>query len=142
MRKNFVPLAARLAALACLSSALSFAGNWSGILVDSRCWDIQENNRGGTLVYDGRDGNLEIRLCSPGAKTRFFSVVLADGSNLKLDAAGNAKAAELILDNGKKDNSKKENGKKAQATVVVTGETSKDAIKVDSISLARISSAR
>jgi len=137
MRKNFVPLAARLAALACLSSALSFAGNWSGILVDSRCWDIQENNRGGTLVYDGRDGNLEIRLCSPGAKTRSFSVVLADGNSLKLDAAGNTKAAELILDNGKK-----ENGKKAQATVVVTGETSKDAIKVDSISLARISSAR
>ena len=95
MRKNFVPLAARLAALACLSSALSFAGNWSGILVDSRCWDIQENNRGGTLVYDGRDGNLEIRLCSPGAKTKSFAVVQQDGLSFKLDAPGNAKAAEL-----------------------------------------------
>ena len=84
------------------------------------------------MVYDGRDGNLEIRLCSPGAKTKSFAVVLTDGSNLKLDAAGNAKATELILENDKK-----ENGKKTPATVFVTGETSKDAIKVDSISLAR-----
>ena len=142
MRKNLVPLAMRLAALACWSSALCFAGSWSGALVDSRCWDSQENNTRGTSIYVDRDGNLEIRLCSPGPKTRSFAVVLTDGNNLKLDAAGNAKAAELILDNGKKDNSKKDNGKKAQATVVVTGETSKDAIKVDSISLARISSAR
>jgi hypothetical protein len=127
MRKNLVPLALRLTALACLSSALSFAGSWSGALVDSRCWDIEENNRGGTLVYDGRDGNLEVRLCSPGAKTKFFAVVLTDGLNLKLDAAGNAKAAELI----------RETGKKAPATVLIKGEAGKDTIKVDSISMAR-----
>jgi hypothetical protein len=127
MRKNLVPLATRLAAVACLSSALSFAGNWSGVLVDSRCWDSEENNTRDTSVYVDRDGNLEIRLCSPGAKTKSFAVVLTDGLNLKLDAAGNAKAAELI----------RETGKKVPVAVVVTGETSKDTIKVDSISRAR-----
>lgn len=127
MRKNLVPLATRLAALACLSSALCFAGSWSGALVDSRCWDSQENNTRGTSIYVDRDGNLEIRLCSPGAKMKSFAVVQQDGLSLKLDAAGNAKAAELI----------QETGKKAPVTVVITGETSKDTIKVDSISMAR-----
>jgi hypothetical protein len=127
MRKNLVALAMRLAALACLSSALSFAGSWSGVLVDSRCWDSEENNTRATSIYVDRDGNLEIRLCSPGAKTKSFAVVLTDGLNLKLDAAGNAKAAELI----------RETGKKVPATVLITGETSKDTIKVDSISMAR-----
>jgi hypothetical protein len=127
MRKNLVPLAMRLAALACLSSALSFAGSWSGALVDSRCWDSEENNTRGTSIYVDRDGNLELRLCSPNAKTKSFAVALPDGLNLKLDAAGNAKAAQLI----------QETGKKALVTVVITGETSKDTIKVDSISMAR-----
>jgi hypothetical protein len=126
MRKNFVLLVIRLAGLACLSSALSFAGNWSGILVDSQCWDSQENNTRATSIYVDRDSNLEIRLCSPGAKTKSFAVVQQDGLSFKLDAAGNTKAAGLI----------QETGKKAPATVVITGETSKDTIKVDSISLA------
>jgi hypothetical protein len=127
MRKNLVSLAPRLAALACLSSALCFAGSWSGALVDSRCWDSEENNTRATSIYVDRDGNLEIRLCSPGAKTKSFAVVLTDRLNLKLDAAGNAKAAELI----------RETGKKAPVTVIVTGDTSNDTIKVDSISIAR-----
>jgi hypothetical protein len=80
-----------------------------------------------TSIYVDRDGNMEIRLCSPKAKTKSFSVVLPDGLNLKLDAAGNAKAAELI----------QETGKKAPITVAITGETSKDTIKVDSIAMAR-----
>jgi hypothetical protein len=127
MRKNFVRLVTRLAGLACLSSALSFAGNWSGILVDSQCWDSQENNTRATSIYVDRDSNLEIGLCSPGAKTKSFAIVQQDGLSFKLDAPGNAKAAGLI----------KERGKKASAAVVITGETSNDTINVQSISMAR-----
>ena len=33
-------LTARLAALICLSSALSYAENWTGALVDSNCYEF------------------------------------------------------------------------------------------------------
>ena len=127
MDKNLIALAMRLTALAFLSSAFALAESWSGALVDSRCWDAAENNTRDTSVYVDRDGNLELRLCSPGAKTKSFAVVLPDGFNLKLDAAGNARAAELV----------QKTGGKSPVTVAITGETSGHTIKVDSISRTR-----
>jgi len=127
MDKNLITFAIRLTALACLSSALALAASWSGTLVDSRCWDTAENNTRDTSVYVDRDGNLEIRLCSPRAKTKSFAVVLPGGLNLKLDAAGNARAAELV----------QKTGGKSPVTVAITGEASGNTIKVDSISMRR-----
>jgi len=127
MDKNLIALAMRLTALACLSSAFALAESRSGTLVDSKCWDAAENNTRDTSVYVDRDGNLEIRLCSPGAKTKSFAVVLPDGLNLKLDAAGNARAAEFV----------QKTGGKSPITVAITGETSGHTIKVDSISLTK-----
>ena len=99
MHNNLMALAMRATVLACLSSAVGHAETWSGTLVDSRCWDFYENNTKDTSIYVDRDRNMEIRFCSPTAKTKSFAVVLPDGMNLKLDSAGNAKASERCARN-------------------------------------------
>jgi hypothetical protein len=124
MNKNLLKFAIRLSALACLSSVLGLAESWSGTLVDSKCWNNEENDTRGTSVYVDRDRNLEVRLCSPKANTKSFALVLPDGFNLKLDASGNAKAAEIV----------QSASRKSTVFVAVTGEASKNEIKVDSIS--------
>jgi hypothetical protein len=99
MDKSLMALAMRFAVLLCLSSALGRAETWSGTLLDSRCWDFEENNTKAVSIYVDRDRNMEIRFCSPTAKTKSFAVVLPDGMNLKLDSAGNAKASERCARN-------------------------------------------
>ena len=129
MGHNLIALTTRLAALLSLSSALSFGATWSGALVDSKCYDAEQRNVNptDTLTNVDRDGNREIRYCSPSAKTKLFAVVQSDGPSLKLDSAGNAKAAELV----------RNIGKKSPLAVAITGEINRDTIKVDSISIAR-----
>ena len=133
MSKNLVPLATRLACIACLWSALGLADSWSGVLVDFRCWDSIENNTKALSTDVDRDRNLEIRLCLPNARTKYFAAVLPDGFTLKLDAAGNLKAAELI----------RQRVPRAPVFVAITGEANPPksdtikAIRVDSISVAR-----
>ncbi len=119
----------RLTALLCLSSVLSFAGIWTGALVDSKCYASEERNVNptDTMTYVDRDRNLEIRFCSPRAKTKSFAVVQADGTIVTLDAVGNAKAAEFV----------RATGKQSRFAVVVTGALSKDTISVDSIAIAK-----
>jgi hypothetical protein len=119
----------RVVALLCLASIPSFAGSWWGYLVDSKCYDISEQNVDpwDTMPNVDRDKDLEIRLCSPNAKTKSFAVVQSDWSSLKLDSAGNAKAAELV----------RKIGKKSVIPVTVTGEKNKTTVKVDSIAVAK-----
>jgi hypothetical protein len=121
-------LAMRLTALLAFSSAVSFAATWSGNLVDSRCYASEERNVNptDTETYVDRDRNYEIRYCSPGPKTKFFTVVQFDGQSFKLDDAGNAKASELV----------RNAGKRRPYHVAITGEMMGNAIKVDSISAA------
>lgn len=129
MNLNSVALI-RVVALFCLSSPLGFAESWSGALVDSKCYGYMERNVNptDTLTYVDRDKNSEIRYCSANAKTKSFAVVLQDGLNVNLDNAGNAKAAELV----------RNTGKKSLFVVTVTGELSKrNMVKVDSILMAR-----
>src|SRR5579864_6662697 len=112
-----------------LSSALAYAGTWSGALVDSKCFEIAERNVNptDTLTYVDRDQNQEIRLCSPGAKTKVFAVVQHDGLSLSLDPAGNAKSAEIV----------RRAFHKSPLAVVITGDMSGKTIKVGSISMVR-----
>jgi hypothetical protein len=119
----------RLTALLCLLSALSFAESWSGALVDSKCYATEERNVNptDTLTNVDRDGNLELRYCSPKPKTKSFAVVQADGTILSLDSAGNAKAAELV----------RTTGKRSLFFVALTGVRSSGGIRVDSIAMAR-----
>jgi hypothetical protein len=122
-------LAMRLAALFCLSAALGFARIWTGALVDSKCYASEERNVNptDTLTSVDRDGNREIRYCTPRAKTKSFAIVQADGTIVALDSAGNAKAAELV----------RATGKQSRFIVAVTGALSKDTISVESITIAK-----
>ncbi len=119
----------KLAGLICLSSVLSFAGSWSGALVDSKCYDSRERNVGptDTLTSVDRDTRMEIQYCSPKAKTKSFAVVQREGPSFKLDMGGNAKAIQLV----------QKTGKKPLFLVAVTGEVTGNTITVDSISLAK-----
>jgi hypothetical protein len=127
--ENLMALSARIGILLCVSTALGFAGNWSGALVDAKCFGGEERNLNptDTSTYVDRDKNLEIRYCSPTPKTRAFAVVLQDGLNFKLDSAGNGKAAEIV----------RRTGKKSPFAVAITGGISEHTIRVDSISLAK-----
>jgi hypothetical protein len=122
-------LTLRMAALFALSVALGFAGNWSGSLVDSKCYASEERNVNptDTLTYVDRDRNEEIRFCSPSSKTKSFAVVQSDGGSVNLDSEGNAKAFALVP----------KTGKRHFFDVVVTGEMIGKVIKVDSISATR-----
>lgn len=120
-------LPTRTATIFCLAAGMGFAGSWSGSLVDSNCYAALERNVGpkDTLIYVDRDTNSEIRYCRPKTKTKVFAVIEPDNSTLKLDAGGNAKAADLV----------RTAGKSPRLRVIVTGEKSGDTVKVDSIML-------
>jgi len=115
-----------LAALAALPAASSFAGTWSGPLVDSKCYAAEERNvnPNDTQTAVDRDIGYEIRYCTPTHKTKYFAIVDEDTTRLKFDAAGNAKAAELV----------KNITKKRGMLVTVTGQLVKNTIQVDSLS--------
>ena len=121
-------LTARVAVLFCLSSALSYAENWTGALVDSKCYEFRERNVNptDTMTYVDRDTREEILYCSANAKTRTFTIVLREGPSFRLDAPGNTEAAQLV----------RNTGKKSVFIVALTGTLSKSTIKVDSISIA------
>jgi hypothetical protein len=120
-------LPTRLVALVCFASTLCLAGSWPGYLVDSKCYDAEERNvnPGSTLMDVNRDRNFEIRYCTANAKTKAFAIVPQEGAmSLKLDSAGNAKAAELI----------RQTGRKSFFLVTVTGELVRNVVNVESIS--------
>lgn len=118
-----------LAALLCLAATPAFAQSWTGFLVDSNCYESVERNVNpwDTNPYVDRDRDWEVRYCSPNGKTKSFTLVDHDGINFRLDASGNARAAELL----------RGTRKKSLLEVTVTGEKNKNAIRVDSISLAK-----
>ena len=120
-----MPVIMRSAALSFLACGLSFAGSWRGALVDSRCFESEEQNvnPGDTLSYVNRDRNWEIRFCAPRVKSKSFAFVDRDGLSFRLDPEGNRKAAELVRKTGKKD----------LFLVVVNGEKSGGKLRVDSI---------
>jgi len=106
------------------ASALSFAQSWSGYLVDAGCYRNDQSNHNENSSTVERDMNLELRQCSPTAKTRDFALVLRDWSSLKLDSSGNAKAAQVI----------RNSAKKTPVAVTVSGEQTVHTLKVSSIS--------
>lgn len=128
MSNTRMAFAIRIAVLACLSSTLGLAAeSWSGTLVDSRCGESEENNTRATSIRVDRDSNLGIRLCSPKSGTKSFVVVLPDGLDLKRNASGNQRAAELV----------QQFDRKSAVSVIVTGAAHGKTIQVDSISMAR-----
>jgi hypothetical protein len=117
----------RLLTLFCLVSGFGFAGTWSGTLVDAKCYKTLEQNHN---LYDStvdRDLDLEIRLCTPKAKTHSFAIVQPDGADVTLDSTGNAKAAELV----------RHAAAKPPLYVIVNGEMNNKTIAVNSITPAK-----
>ena len=108
---------------------LSFAGSWTGFLVNSKCYDALERNKSpkDTLNYVDRDKMGEIRYCRPNERTKLFAVVMEDGLSYKLDASGNAKAVELTS----------KPSKQSSFVVSITGEVKDGTVKVDSLSLVK-----
>jgi len=92
----------RLAILFFTASMLASAANWSGFLVDSKCYNAEERNRNPTDTSSvDRDGDYEVRYCHPNPKTKIFALVLPDWSSLRLDSSSGAKAADLVRATGK-----------------------------------------
>lgn len=127
--KRATKLAMGLATLFFFAATPSFARSWTGYLVDSKCYDTEEQNVNptDTATNVDRDKDLEIRLCTPNAKTKSFAVVPPDWVSLKFDSAGNAKAGELV----------RKIGKRSVFLVTVSGEKTKSTVHVDSISIAK-----
>jgi hypothetical protein len=122
-------LTLRIAALLGLSVALGFGENWSGSLIDSKCYASRERNVNptDTLTNVDRDGSEEIRFCSPSPRTKSFALVLYDGRSFSLDSPGNTKASELVRSSRKR---------QSPLSVAITGEIVGQAIRADSISAA------
>lgn len=113
----------RLVALLALAASAGFAANWSGVLVDSGCYASEQRNTNKDQSTVDRDMNLELRLCAARTTTKSFAVVLPDWHSVRLDAAGNAKAAALV----------QANGHAKPMEVTVTGQRSGDTIQVGAI---------
>jgi hypothetical protein len=75
---------------------VGFAGTWSGYLVDSRCYASERYNVSWDApIPGGEDTNGELRACIATSKTKHFAIVIPDWTALKLDAAGNERAAAV-----------------------------------------------
>jgi hypothetical protein len=112
-----------------LTSTPVFAGDWSGVLVNTTCYeDVERNvNPWESGVDANRDRNYEVRYCGANGKTKLFTLVQPDGQSFKLDPPGNARAAEIVR-----------NGNQKYIFVVsVTGEVDRRVINVGSISMLR-----
>jgi ribosomal protein S17 len=117
-----------LAAILCLEAPFAFSESWKGALVDADCYAREERNVNpfDPPFYANHDRGFSIRACRPSAKTKSFTVVDSDGQTLALDAAGNAKAADLV---------RRSATKSRMLTVTITGEKTEKTVRVDSISL-------
>lgn len=94
-------------------STVAFAETWSGKLVDATCADQQKTEA-----------------CVPTASTTAFALHAA-GKMLKLDAAGNAKASEVLK---KRENSAdRAKNPSSELTATVKGTLTEDVIQVESI---------
>ena len=77
----------RFLPLFCLMSGLAFAETWSGTLVDAGCYQSAKNNRNAYAGSAVRDVGMDVRMCTPKAKTRSFAIMQPDSEDAALDAA-------------------------------------------------------
>lgn len=114
-----------LALLLTLRATTAFAESWRGMLVDSKCYAAEQRNVNPTDTETAvdTDKGAEIRYCTPKAKTKSFALVGPDGSALRFDAAGDAKASAYVH----------AEGKQRRYEVAVTGEQNGERIQVASI---------
>ena len=117
----------RLASLISLTSMLSFAGSWSGVLVDADCYNSSPTNTKHGTHPATMSPSRHIKACPPTADTKSFAVVQQDGSTVNLDPDGNQKAHDLVA----------KEGKMSRYKVNVSGDMNQNMVKVDTISAAK-----
>lgn len=102
------------------------AKNWSGDLVDAGCFEMEQQNVSPDYINApwATDIAFDVKACKPRAKTKSFWLVLDNGRILRLDAAGNEKAAALLAETSKR---------QRYIAVRVTGKLVKNVIEVDTI---------
>ncbi|HTS75222.1 MAG TPA: hypothetical protein VMG40_03405 [Bryobacteraceae bacterium] len=115
----------RAALVLWIAPSLVIAGNWTGALVDAKCYAAEQRNKSPTNTDSdvNTDKDAEVHYCRANAKTRDFAVVDFDGFPHALDAAGNGKAAEFV----------RAHPSKSGYRVEVMGEKSGAGIQVTSI---------
>jgi len=112
-----------------LGSSPALAENWTGYLVDAKCYASEERNVNPFAAsFDANhDRGREIRVCRPKVRTRKFAVVDSNGQSFQLDPSGNAKAADFVH----------RIGEQRILNVTVTGDRHDHTVTVESISLAK-----
>lgn len=113
---------AKVVTVICLGSVLCLAETWSGKVVDSACKD---QSQGAPNAQPAQPGAPSANACEPTGTTTAFGIELSDGKVLKLDATGNAKAAEAV----------KSSNNKSGLTATVTGSLDGQTVKVESIDI-------
>lgn len=110
------------------SAGSAWADSWSGVLVDSDCYETARRNVNPRETSPGSmDLSANITSCLPSEHTKKFSIVQQDWSSLRLNSAGNAKAAELVHTSGA--------GKRLGVTI--TGEKHKDTVNVETLATSK-----
>jgi hypothetical protein len=113
--RRFVTLAASTA----LFAALAMAGSWTGRLVDSACYEQQK-----------ADPTKTPSACPVTGSTTEFAIS-ASGKMLKLDDAGNAKAAEALKNRA--DRTDPNAPPTTMVSAKITGTLEGDTVKVETI---------
>ena len=108
-----------------LGSVLCLAETWSGKVVDAACKDQAAAPAPAPSAQSAQPGGQVANACEPTASTVAFGIELSDGRVLKLDSAGNTKAAEVM----------KTNAGKSSLQATVTGSLDGQTVKVETIEI-------
>jgi len=106
-----------------LGSVLCLAETWSGKVVDAACKD--QAAAPAPSAQSAPPAGQATNACEPTASTVAFGIELSDGRVLKLDSAGNTKAADAM----------KTNAGKSSLQATVTGSLDGQTVKVESIDI-------
>jgi len=98
-------------------SVFAFADTFSGTLVDATC-----------------AAQKKATACNPTSSTTAFALQQSDGKMVRLDEAGNAKAAEALkASSNSADRAQDPNAANMQVTATIEGTLNGDELKVDTI---------
>jgi len=118
---------AKAVSVLCLGSLLCLAESWSGKVVDAACKDqaAAAPAPAPAPAESAQPSTPAANACEPTASTVSFGIELSDGKVLKLDSAGNTKAAEAM----------KTNAGKSYLQATVTGSMDGQTVKVETIDI-------
>ena len=100
----FVTVSLSLAGLLTFLAGAASAQDWTGYIVDAKCYVSQEQNRNPTDTdsYANSDVGYEIRVCHPTPKSKTFVFIEQNGLRYFIDPAGNGRVFDFVHANGKK----------------------------------------